>query len=256
MPEPTTEMTCDSFGGSDPSGLSGVSAAILAGGAGTRLRPVVSDRPKPLAEVQGRPFVTFLLDQLWEAGIRRVVFCCGYRGDQLQSTLGDTHGPMQLVYSQETEPLGTAGALRLAVPLLHSEFVLAMNGDSFLDIDLVDLWSWYRQQGAPIALAVAEVSDAGPFGSVLIADDGAVLGFTEKAEVGGRGWVNAGIYCLHRSVLQGIPPGRAVSLEREMFPSWIKTGMVAFRSNGKLLDIGTPVSYAAAGRTLAAVCAS
>ena len=109
----------------------GVTAAILAGGLGTRLRSVVKDRPKVLAEIRGVPFLTYLLDQLAAAGVRDVVLCTGYMGEQVRSAFGDSYGGMCLSYSQESSPLGTAGALRLALPLFKSSSVLVMNGDSF-----------------------------------------------------------------------------------------------------------------------------
>src|SRR5947208_1434645 len=108
--------------------LSGVVAAILAGGFGTRLRSVVADRPKPLATISGRPFLAYQLDQLAAVGLRRVVLCTGYRGDQVEATFGRHYAGMRLEYSLEAAPLGTAGALRLALPLLDSDHVLVMNG--------------------------------------------------------------------------------------------------------------------------------
>src|SRR5437899_2628493 len=108
-----------------------LSAAILVGGLGTRLRGIVADRPKVLAEVRGRPFLAYLLDQLVASGFQDVVLCTGYRSEQVKEVFGDGYGPLRIVYSEETVPLGTAGALRLALPLLQSETILVMNGDSF-----------------------------------------------------------------------------------------------------------------------------
>ena len=113
--------------------LADLTAAILVGGFGTRLRPVVADRPKVLAEVRGRPFLAYLLDQAAAAGLKSVVLCTGYMGDRVQAVFGDTYGELHLTYSQEVVPLGTAGALHLALPLFASAPVLIMNGDSFCD---------------------------------------------------------------------------------------------------------------------------
>ena len=118
------------------SDISNIEAAILAGGLGTRLRSVVPDRPKVLAEIGGRPFIEILLDQVAAAGIRTAVLCTGYLGDQIEARLGTRRGPLALRYSREVEPLGTGGALRLALPMLASDTVLVLNGDSYCDADL------------------------------------------------------------------------------------------------------------------------
>src|SRR5689334_3321740 len=111
-------------------------AAILVGGLGTRLRSLIADRPKPLAEVHGRPFLIYLLDQLAAAGLHEIVLCSGYRAEQIEAALGDHYKALNLHYSQETELLGTAGALRLALPLLKSNTVVVLNGDSMCECDL------------------------------------------------------------------------------------------------------------------------
>ncbi|MBI4551835.1 MAG: nucleotidyltransferase family protein [Candidatus Latescibacteria bacterium] len=229
--------------------LACVTAAILAGGLGTRLRTVVADRPKVLAEVHGRPFVTYLLDQLIVAGVRDVVMCTGYRGEQVRARLGDAYGALRLAYSQESFPLGTAGALRLALPLVKSETVLVMNGDSWCDVNLRDAWAEHRARGASASLVVTEVEDTGRYGRVCLDAHGLVIRFEEKGA--GTGWINAGLYFLSRRLLGTIPAGRPVSLEREMFPRWIGQGVSGVRVNRRFLDIGTPESYSMAERFFA-----
>jgi NDP-sugar pyrophosphorylase family protein len=221
-----------------------LTAAILAGGLGTRLRPAVGDRPKVLAEISGRPFLTFLFDQLLHAGIRRVVLCTGYLGEQVRAAFGDSYGSLHLLYSQETFLLGTAGALRLALPLLESESVLVMNGDSYCELDLQAFWTWHRGRQATASLALAQLSDTRRYGRVEVDAEGTVLSFYEKGYTDEPGWVNAGIYLLQRSLLLKIPAKGAVSLERELFPVWIGYGLYGYRSKGRFLDIGTPEDYA------------
>ncbi len=121
----------------------GVPVAILAGGLGTRLRPAIGEHPKVLAEIDGRPFIAYLLDQVAAAGFRDVVLCVGWRAEEVERALGSAHGPLRLRYSREPEPLGTAGALRLALPALTGETVVVMNGDSYCDTDLVAAWRWH-----------------------------------------------------------------------------------------------------------------
>src|SRR5262245_1101203 len=180
------------------SNLANITAVILAGGLGTRLRSVVADRPKALAKVQGRPFLAYLLDQVAAAGIKRVVLCTGYLGEQVQGTFGDTYKALRLAYSQESSPLGTAGALRLALPVLESDAVLGMNGDSFCETNFSTFWTWHCMREADATLRLTEVANTRRYGRVQVDANGRVLGFDEKGDTNGPGWVNAGIYLLKR----------------------------------------------------------
>jgi NDP-sugar pyrophosphorylase family protein len=218
-------------------------AVILAGGLGTRLRPIIADRPKVLAEVQGHPFLASLLDQVAAAEIKTVVLCTGYLGEQVRETFGNTYKNLHLVYSQESSPLGTAGALRFAFPLFASDTVLVMNGDSFCEADLNAFWSWHCVRGAEATILLTEVADTRRYGRVQVDMEGRVLGFEEKGDANGPGWVNAGIYLFKRCMLETIPVDKVISLEREVFPAWIGGGLYGYRSEGRFLDIGTPESY-------------
>lgn len=232
---------------SEPSPSSAeIQAIILAGGLGTRLRSVVADRPKVLAPVLGRPFLSYLLDQLQEAGIRRVVLCTGYRSEQISATYGTDFGGMTLDYSVEQVPLGTGGALRHALPLLDGGPLLVMNGDSYLEADLSAFVAHHEKDGARLSLLLAPVEDVGRFGCVETDASGAVTGFVEKGAAVGSGWVNAGIYLLARDVVATIPAGREVSLEREIFPNQIGNSFFAYSLGGRFIDIGIPESYRAA----------
>jgi NDP-sugar pyrophosphorylase family protein len=224
--------------------LASLTAAILAGGFGTRLRPVIANRPKVLAEVRGQPFLAYLLGQVTAAGLTSVVLCTGYMGEQVRVMFGDTYDGLHLVYSQEVVPLGTAGALRLALPLFASDPVLIMNGDSFCEIDLHALWAWHSARNAEATLLLNKTLDTRRYGQVQVNANGRVLSFDEKSASGGPGWINAGIYLLSRRLLLTIPTGRAVSLEREMFPAWISQGLYGYRHTRRFLDIGTPEAYA------------
>lgn len=226
--------------------LAEITAAILAGGLGTRLRAVVADRPKVLADVGGRPFLAYLLDQVADAGVRTVVLCTGYLGEQVQAVFGRIYGRLQLVYSQESSPLGTAGALRLALPLLQSETVLIMNGDSLTEVSLRAFWTWHWAQSAEGSVLLVKVPEAKQYGRVRLGVDGRVRSFDEKPDRSGPGWINAGVYLLSRRLLLSIPAGRPVSLEREMMPAWIGRGLYGYRHRGRFLDIGTPEAYAEA----------
>ena len=226
-----------------------LSAAILAGGLGTRLRPVVADRPKVLAKISGRPFLSYLLNQIEPTGIRYAVLCTGYMGEQVQEVFGKSFGHLKLRYSRESSPLGTAGALRLALPLLASETVLILNGDSFCQFELDSFWAWHRDRDAEATLLLTHVSNTARYGRVHVDNNGRILSFEEKNGNDGPGWISAGVYLIERQLLDGIPVNREVSVEREMFPAWCKAGIVyGCRSGGGFLDIGTPESLAQAER--------
>lgn len=229
-----------------------LTAAVLLGGLGSRLRPIVADRPKALAPVRGRPFVSFVLDRLAAAGIRRAILCTGHLGGQVRERLGNACGAMSLVYSHETAPLGTAGALRLALPLFESSPVLVLNGDSFCDADLGRFVEWHVSKGARATLLLARVGETGRYGRIETLPDGCVTAFLEKGPERGPGLINAGHYLIERDLLEEIPPGGRVSLEEEMFPAWVGRGLYAWSGASRFLDIGTPESYAAAERCLAA----
>ena len=226
--------------------LGDVTAVILAGGFGTRLRAVVSDRQKIMAWVAGRPFVTYLFDQVIAAGIRRAILCTGYMAQEIAAELGDHYGTLQLSYSREMQPLGTAGALAQAVRLSPAPHLLAMNGDSYCQADLVALMKMHTANSAIATLQLADVPDTSRYGRVTTDAAGRVLRFDEKAAASGPGQINAGIYCLAREVLAGVAPDQNVSIERQIFPGLIGRGIFARGGAGKFLDIGTPESYAQA----------
>jgi NDP-sugar pyrophosphorylase family protein len=226
--------------------LSDASAVVLAGGLGTRLRATVSDRPKALAEVRGRPFLSYLLDRLCAAGVGEIVISIGYRGADVRAAFGTAYGGRPLRYAEESSPLGTAGALRALRPDLDTDPVLVLNGDSCCDVDLAELWRWHATRGANATLCLVHVPDTRRFGRVAVNEHGGIEGFVEKGDVREAGWINAGVYVLSQSVLSVIPPGRPVSLEREILPAWIGRGLYGMRVAGRFIDIGTAEAYRAA----------
>lgn len=222
--------------------------AILCGGLGTRLRSAVADRPKALALVAGRPFLAWLLDMLDLHGFNRVVLCTGYGADQIEAEFGASYRGLHLLYSREPAPLGTGGAVRHALPLLGSESVAVVNGDSYCQVNLKRFWQEHVAGGADASMVLTHVDDSSRFGSVELAESGFITGFREKATQIGPAWINAGIYIVGAKLLQAIPAGAACSLERDIFPTWIERGLRGVKSSGRFIDIGTPASYAAAGQ--------
>lgn len=147
--------------------------------------------------------------------------------------------------------MGTAGALRLALPKLESDPVLVMNGDAFCAIDLERFYAWHGNRGARATMALIKVNNAARYGRVQVDPEGVVVHFAEKSEGSGPAWVNAGIYLMDRALLETIETNRLVSLEKEIFPAWIGKGLYGYLCEGRFLDIGTPSSYADAQRFFA-----
>lgn len=231
-------------------GFQNVTAYILAGGFGTRLRQVVADRPKALAEILGRPYIYHLLDGLARTGVRRVVLCTGHMADMLEAAVGPSYRGMDILYSREDEPLGTGGALRLALARHPADLALAINGDSLTDADLGAYLRWFESRPEQGALLLVPVDDSSRYGSVSTDLDGRVTGFVEKGQ-GGGGWISAGIYLLRPQSLAALAPGVPASIELDVFPGLAEAGFLcAYRAKARFLDIGTPESYAGAGRFL------
>lgn len=227
-------------------------ALILAGGLGTRLSSVVSDRAKSVAPVSGRPFLAFVLDHLVQGGvISRVVLCVGHHADSVRDAFGSEHAGMPIAYSEETEPLGTGGALRQAVERFELKRpFLAMNGDTVLHLRLDTLLEHHRHHRADLTMALAYVRDAERFGTVALEGD-RIVGFREKG-VAQRGWINGGLYLFGAKGadrLRAMP--EKFSLERELFTDGLG-GMrcYGYRSRAAFLDIGVPEDYLRAARLL------
>jgi D-glycero-alpha-D-manno-heptose 1-phosphate guanylyltransferase len=222
--------------------ISDITVVILAGGKGTRLRSIVSDRPKVMAEISGRPFLAYLLDQLQAAGFRKIILSTGYMAEKVEDYFGDSYGPLKLVYSKEQPPLGTGGALKLALPNL-SQMVLVMNGDSYIDADLFEYTNWFFDNNPDAALLLTTVDDASRYGKVCINDNKVIAAFEEKCDNSGPGWINAGVYFMKKSLISSIPAGKFYSLERDLFPNLAGKKLFGFRCNSRFIDIGTPESY-------------
>lgn len=226
--------------------LADVNVAILAGGLGIRLRSKVSKRQKVLAKVGKYPFLEYLLKQLNKAGFRKVVICTGYLGEQIQKQFGKKYENLSLSYSQEKSKLDTAGAIRLALPLLKSDDILVTNGDSFFDTDLKKFWQFHLQKKSKGTILLTKVSDTNRYSRVELNKDGNIVTFQEKTGGKRAGLINTGIYLFKKSLLLEIPKKRSVSFEREMFPLWIGRVFYGFEGKGKFIDIGTPEDYASA----------
>ncbi len=221
-------------------------ALILAGGEGTRLRPLTSTIPKPVVPLVGRPFIVYMLEWLRCHGIDDVILGCGFMAGQVRAVLGDGSGlGIRLRYLEEPGPLGTGGALKFAEDLLDERFFM-LNGDVLADLDLTAQLRAHERTGARATLALVPVDDPSAYGLVRLGSDGAVSAFVEKPgpEQTGTNLINAGAYILERSVLEGMPPaGTNVSIERDVFPMLVGRGLHGYECSGYWLDIGTPARY-------------
>lgn len=233
-------------------GLHGICVAVLAGGLGTRLASAVPDLPKVLAPVEGRPFIDILLDLLQAQGAGRVVLCLGHRADQVLAYLNDHPRPgLDIRYSIEESPQGTAGALALALPHFDTVPVLVVNGDTFIDADLGAFLQAFREAGAQWGLLSVQVADAGRYGRLDIDDVGRVRSFREKDTSGG-GWINAGVYLLGSAALERLAGAGAGSLERDHFQALPPGTIAATRADdARFVDIGTPESWTGAAALIA-----
>mgnify|MGYP001240595730 CR=1 FL=1 len=217
-------------------------AVVLVGGFGTRLRPMVSNVPKALAPVGGRPFLHWLLDGLARQSVERVLLATGYMGDMLRDVVGTQHAGMAILYSREDTPLGTGGAMWAALRLCQEDRVLVLNGDTWLGAPVAPLAA--EGPDADLVIAVRMVADRSRFGS-LIVDGNRVLGLSEKG-LGGPGLVNAGVYLARRDLPVRRPMPEAFSLEREVLTAPGALDVRAHVTDAPFLDIGTPEDYAAA----------
>ena len=229
-------------------------AIVLCGGAGLRLREVTGDQPKAMARIGNRPFLDLLLNQLRRHGYERAILAVGYRQDVIRSHFGDRAFDLQLVYSSESSPLGTGGALRNAADLVESDVSLVMNGDSYIDVDLGAFLASHREWEPDISLVVAPADGRTDCGNVCVTEDGNVASFDEKLRSSAMGYLNAGVYLLSSPMLYDIPGERQVSLETELFRRWLAQGrsIRAFMCQARCFDIGTPERYRNAQKGLAA----
>jgi mannose-1-phosphate guanylyltransferase len=218
---------------------------ILVGGQGTRLRPLTSNVPKPVVTLVDRPFIAFMLDWLREHGVHEVIVSCGFLADSVRNVIGDgTDIGVKVRYVEEPEPRGTAGALKMAEPMLEDRFLM-LNGDVLTDIDLSAQIAQHESTGATATLALVPVADPSAYGLVLLNEDRSVSEFIEKpsTENPPTNLISAGAYVLERSVLELIPPDRNVSIEREVWPRLVGDGLYGYPAQGYWMDIGTPQRY-------------
>ena len=246
-------------------------AILLCGGMGTRLRSVVSDRPKPMADICGKPFLQYLLEMLRDKGITEVIFALGYMGEMIEEYFQDGSAfGLKIAYSCEEEPLGTGGAIRNALPKILEEEVLVLNADTYFPMDYQGLLRFHQENDGDFSLATRVVPDISRYGAVRRDLAGRILAWNEKLGDGGQqpgegskqpiegnaqqaasaspkslsGEINGGIYVMKKSLIAEIPEGKQ-SLEQDCIPKWLSEGKRIFGLpfHGYFMDIGIPKDY-------------
>jgi NDP-sugar pyrophosphorylase family protein len=223
---------------------------ILCGGLGTRLRTVVNDRPKPMAEVNGRPFLDILMEHAASFGFRRFILCTGYMSEKIKDYYTKQNSSLEIVVSEEKEPLGTAGAIKNAESLIRSNPFIVANGDSFCALNLKDFLAFYQNKKALFSIALTKVEKGNEYGAVEIDEKQKVIVFKEKAILAVDSLVNAGVYIFDKMIFKEITNGQKVSLEYGVFPHLADKDFYGYITRSGFLDIGTPERYALAQQGL------
>ena len=214
-------------------------AIILAGGFGTRLRSVVSEVPKPMAPVAGRPFLSYLLDRLAAQGYMHVVLSTGYLHEKVEDFFHDAYHGI------------SGGAIVNALSRCSSDEVTVLNGDTLFDIDHGAMLRFAAHHDTPLAVVLRQVDDASRYGSVLLDSEGRIADFREKSTLAAPGLINGGIYRLRRSLLSTYTVGDAFSFEREVLQQRFRdTAFYAYADGAYFIDIGIPADYARAQEEL------
>ena len=219
-------------------------AVLLAGGLGTRLQSVVNDRPKPMALIEEKPFMEYVVRELSRHGITKIVFAVGYKGSMVEEYFGDgSRFGIDASYAYEEMLLGTAGAIKNAGAWITDDYFFVLNADTFYQIDYGRLVEIRREKNLDMALMLRKVADVSRYGQAVL-EDGRLIGFNEKTSEQKAGTINGGVYFLKKELLEEIPEGK-VSLELEMIPRWLKEGKAlgGIVNDGYFIDIGIPEDY-------------
>ena len=226
-------------------------AIILAGGFGTRLQGVVKDLPKPMAPVNGRPFLTYILDYLIEYHYTRVVLSVGYLHEKIEEFFGTQYKSLEIDYAVETEPLGTGGGILFAFSKCKTDNVLVINGDTMFKVDLDEFERFHHERHSLLSIVLREVEDVSRYGSVVVGGNDMITLFSEKQATAGRGFINGGIYLIDRKLFDKYPQPQKFSFEKDLMTKFYTQEMFfGMPSDGYFIDIGIPEDYERAQREL------
>lgn len=221
-------------------------AIILAGGLGTRLQDILPGTPKCMAPVNGKPFLSYVLDYLEDQGINKVILSVGFLNDQIINYFGNKYNSVSIDYSIETEPLGTGGAVKLALDKCTLEQAFVVNGDTYFIPDLKAMEGLHNESNADITIAVKHLPDTSRYGLIKADESGKIEEFKEKEANAGNGWINGGIYIVKKKIFNDFHKYK-FSLENDLFKvSCSRMYLQGFQTDAFFLDIGIPEDYAKA----------
>ena len=226
-------------------------AIVLAGGFGTRLQGVVKDVPKPMAPVNGKPFLTYILDYLVDYGYTKVILSVGYLHEKIEEYFGNQYKSLEIDYAVEVEPLGTGGGILFAMSKCKTDNVLVINGDTMFKVDLTEFEHFYAAKNCLLSIVLREVDDVARYGSVTIGNNNLITLFSEKGVSSGRGFINGGVYMINRTLFDKYPQPRKFSFEKDLMEKlYTQERFFAMPSDGYFIDIGIPEDYARAQNEL------
>jgi D-glycero-alpha-D-manno-heptose 1-phosphate guanylyltransferase len=226
--------------------LSHIDAIILCGGLGKRLRSVIGETQKVMAKTGDRPFLDVILGNLKKQGLRRVILCTGFDARRVEDYYAASPQGLEIVFSKESKPLGTGGAIKQAQAYVKSDHAFVMNGDCYCDLDLKAMLQSHLHQSALVTLSVSPLEDKKDYGGVSVAPDGQVVAFKEKESSSANRFASVGLYCFRRDAWRAMPATDAFSLEYDFFPLLTGRGLYAFIVDKPFYDIGTPDRFGAA----------
>lgn len=232
-----------------PDLLEKIDVILLCGGRGERLRPVIKDRSKVLAEVGGKAFLDIIIENLLQYGLKRIILSVGYLKEQIISHF-ESHPNYKLEFSEEETPLGTGGAVKKAESLVKSSPFFVINGDSICKVDLRNFIDFHREKKALVSMVLTHSETAQDYGNVTIDNSQRITGFSEKIAGGDDSLINAGAYLMQRDIFSYMPDRQSFSLEYDFFPKIIEEKCYGFLSKNELIDIGTPERYEIAKQVL------
>ena len=216
---------------------------ILAGGLGKRLKSVTGGGQKVLAKIGDQPFLEILIDYIASQGGVRFILCVGHGGDELEAYFRNKCRSSEIIFSRETTPLGTGGAIKQGSGHVKTDQFLAMNGDCFCVIDYQRLVAFHQKKKAKASLAVTLMPDAREYGTIEISTSGTIESFKEKQPMITSAFINTGTYCFDRDVFSLVETPSKFSIEYDFFPHLVGQGFCAFEVENRFIDIGTPERY-------------
>ncbi len=228
--------------------MASVDVVILCGGKGERLKSVSGEVPKILMPIAGRPFIDLLIESLLPFGFRRFVLCVGYLREKVRAHFAGRD--YDIIISEETEPLGTGGAVKNARKHITSSPFLLLNGDSICPADLNQFYDFHLLKGGILSLVLSKPLAENAYGVVEVGGESRIVAFCEKAEARQTSFINAGVYLAERRIFDLMPESARFSLEIDLIPAILSYGCYGFVTDAEVVDIGTPERYAKALRKL------